>query len=423
MSAIPERRAGAIALPGQAAAGLSLQISWTRAAKLFGASAVLAIGAYAVIADQMAIATDNAVVTAYSIALRTPIDGVIGAASLRVGDRVDRDALLAQVRNNRVDDQRLVDLREHLTQARARLEATTSMQVSLEAMRAELNERSKAYLKASAARLDGSLTEARYTLAALISRRDEAKKIFDRRSLLAQGGAGSAVDLEKAQSEFESLSSEAEAQRGRLDSLNAQIAAIDHGVVSEPGSNDVAYSRQRADEITIRLADLDHERALAAADIEETSARLTSEQARIDKLQNASMVAPSSGVVWKLGASNGERVGAGETIAQIVDCASAFIIARVPQNRVPDIVVGDEAEFRLSGDNTKHQGRVLTVTGEATGGDRNLAAVPFEEKGPTATVRIAMDPVAGECPVGRTARVLLPSNGPGLLSRLLGRFY
>jgi hypothetical protein len=135
------------------------------------------------------------------------------------------------------------------------------------------------------------------------------------------------------------------------------------------------------------------------------------------------MIAPSAGMVWKLGASNGERVGAGETIAQIVDCDSAFIIARVPQNRVPDIMVGDEAEFRLSGDETKRHGRVLTVTGDATGGDRNLAAVPFEEKGPTAAVRIAMDPVAGECPVGRTARVLLPSNGRGFISQLLGRFH
>lgn len=422
MSAISERRAGAVALPGQAS-GLSLQISWWRAAKLFGASAVLAIGAYAVISDQMAIATDNAVVSAYSIALRTPIDGVIGAASLRVGDRIGRDALLAQVRNNRVDDQRLVDLREHLTQARARLEATKAMQVSLEKMRAALNERSDAYLKASAARLAGSLTEARYTLAALSSRREEAKKILDRRSLLAQGGASSVVDLEKAQSDVEILAAEEAAQRGRLESLAAEAVAIDRGVVSEPGSNDVAYSRQRADEIAIRLADLDHDRSLAQADIEETSARLANEQARIDKLQSASMVAPSAGMVWKLGASNGERVGAGETIAQIVDCDSAFIIARVPQNRVPDIMVGDEAEFRLSGDETKRHGRVLTVTGDATGGDRNLAAVPFEEKSPTAAVRIAMDPVAGECPVGRTARVLLPSNGHGFISRLLGRFH
>jgi hypothetical protein len=38
-------------------------------------------------------------------------------------------------------------------------------------------------------------------------------------------------------------------------------------------------------------------------------------------------------------------------------------------------------------------------------------------------VRIQMTPSGdGDCPVGRTARVLIPSNGPGLLSRLFNRF-
>jgi multidrug resistance efflux pump len=423
MSAISERRAtsGTVAVPGRIL-GSRLLIPWSRIAKLAGASAVLALGAYAVIADQMAIATDNAVVSAYSIALRAPIDGVIEAAPRRVGDPVSADVLLATINNTLVDDQRLVDLREQLSQSRSRLEANAVMRASLAAMRLDLQARSEAYMKASAARLQGAVTEAQNTLAAAKARRDEEQKVLARRSILAQGGAGSAADLEKAQSEFEATSAEAEAQQGRVDSLVAQLTAIDQGVVSEPGSNDVAYSRQRADEIAIRLAELDHESALTRADIEETSARLASEQKRVEKLRTAPMIAPKSGVIWKLAASNGERVAAGETVAQIVDCNSAFLIARVPQNQVPYIGVNDEAEFRLSGDDTKRHGHVLTITGDTTDGDRNLAAVPFVEKGATATVRIAMDPIDGQCLVGRTARVLIPWNGPGLFSRLLSWF-
>ena len=134
------------------------------------------------------------------------------------------------------------------------------------------------------------------------------------------------------------------------------------------------------------------------------------------------MVAPNSGIIWKLNASSGERIGAGDTVAQIVDCDAAFIIAEVPQNRVPNIEVGSEAEFRLSGDSVKRHGRVLSVTGDATGGDHNLAAIPFDQKGLTATVRIEMGSSTGECFVGRTARVVLPSSGSGLFSRLLNRF-
>jgi len=421
MSVSFERRARAASFPEQVL-GLNVQLPWARILKMGGAAAVLAIGAYAVMADQIAIATDNAVVSAYSVALRTPIDGVVGDTPLRIGDRVNRGAVLAQINNNRVNDERLVDLREHLTEAHAHYAAMAAEEASLEAIQKDLVLRSDAYVQASAARLAGSVEEARNSLAALYARRDEAKKNLDRRATLAQSGFTAGADLEKAQSDFDVATHEAAAQQGRLESLLAQTVAIRNGVVSEPGSNDVAYSRQRADEVALRLADLDQQRALTLADIKETEARLTSEQERIEKLQTASMIAPTSGMIWKLAASGGERLGAGETIAQIVDCDAAFVIAEVPQNRVPDIEVGGDAEFRLSGDQIKRHGRILSVTGDANGGDHNLAAIPFDGKGLTATVRIAMDPSPGECFVGRTARVLIPSNGPGLISRLFGRF-
>jgi multidrug resistance efflux pump len=421
MSVSVGRQAAATALPEQTV-GLSLQLPWSRIAKLGGAVAVLAIGAYAVMADQIAIVTDNAVVSAYAVALRTPIDGVVGGSPLRIGDRVSRGAVLAEVNNSRVDDQRLVDLREHLTLVRAHLAATSAEQEALESMGADLERRSQAYVEASSARLVGSVAEAQNMLAALNDRRDQAARSLDRRNSLAKGGYASASDLDKAQSDFDIASHEAAAQSGRVDSLRAQLAAIRNGVVSEPGSNDVAYSRQRADEVAIRLKDLEQQRALTLADIDETTARLESEGARIAKLRAAPMVAPNSGIIWKLNASSGERIGAGDTVAQIVDCDAAFIIAEVPQNRVPNIEVGSEAEFRLSGDSVKRHGRVLSVTGDATGGDHNLAAIPFDQKGLTATVRIEMGSSTGECFVGRTARVVLPSSGSGLFSRLLNRF-
>jgi multidrug resistance efflux pump len=421
MSASFERTERATGFPGQTL-GLSIGVPWARIVKLGGAAAILAVGVYAVMADYIAIATDNAVVSAYSVALRTPIDGVVAGAPLRIGDRVSRGATLAEVSNNRVDDQRLVDLREHLAGARAQFSAVTVQESALTTMQADLDRRSQAYIQASVARLEGSVAEAESTLAALSDRRDQAERTLNRRTSLSQGGFASVADLDKAQSDFSAGSHETAAQSARLATLRAQLAAAKQGVISEPGSNDVAYSRQRADEVAIRLKDLAQQRAVTLADVEETAARLASEEARLGKLSTATMAAPTSGMVWKVNASFGERIGAGEAIAQIVDCDAAFIIAEVPQNQVPDIEVGGVAEFRLSGDDVKRRGRILSVTGDATGGDHNLAAMPFAGKGLTATVRIAMDPVEGQCFVGRTARVLIPSSGPGWLSRLLAQF-
>jgi multidrug resistance efflux pump len=421
MSVSFENRARAAAILGRpAAAGMDLP--WSRIAKIGGAVSVLAIGAYAVMADQFAIATDNAVVSAYSVSLRTPIDGVVGGSPLRVGQRVDQGTTLVEVSNNRVDDRHLAELRQHLTQAQAHLAAIAVETRALQAMGGELEARSLAYMEASRARLAGSVDEAENVLGGLGDRKDQAERSLTRRVSLAVTGYASGADLDKAKSEFDIASHDVLAQQGKLAALRAQLEAVKNGVVSEPGSNDVAYSRQRADEILVRLADLRQQDATARADIEETAGRLKSEEARVDRLSIASMAAPTSGMIWKLKATAGERIGAGETIAQIVDCKAAFVIANVPQNRVPDIDIGSQAEFRLSGDNLKRFGRVQSVTGDATDGDNNLAALPFEQKGATATVRIAMDPSEGECFVGRTARVVLPSSGPGIVSRLFSRF-
>ena len=128
-------------------------------------------------------------------------------------------------------------------------------------------------------------------------------------------------------------------------------------------------------------------------------------------------------MIWKVNASDGERIGVGDSVAQIVDCDAAFIIASVPQKWVPDIEIGSEAEYRLSGEDQKRQGRVISVTGDANGDDRNLAAIPFTQKNvASATVRIALDDRKGECLVGRTARVLLPSSGHGI-AHLLNRLF
>src|SRR5215471_16791223 len=95
------------------------KLRWSRLVKLGGAFAILGLGAYAVLQDVAEITTDNAVVSAYTVALRTPIDGVVSTSIRGVGDRVNRGDVVADVTNVRVDDQRLVDLREHLMRVRS----------------------------------------------------------------------------------------------------------------------------------------------------------------------------------------------------------------------------------------------------------------------------------------------------------------
>ena len=161
---------------------------------------------------------------------------------------------------------------------------------------------------------------------------------------------------------------------------------------------------------------------MAVGHVDAMAGRLDAERSRLAKISATTIRAPTTGVIWKVEASQGERVVAGQSVAQIVDCRAAFVIAQVPQNRMPEIEIGGEAQFRLSGEDDVRTGRVSSMTGDATGGDKNLAAAPFQAGGQSATVRVAFASDDFRCFVGRTAHVLLPSAGHKFLTRLLNVF-
>jgi multidrug resistance efflux pump len=143
---------------------------------------------------------------------------------------------------------------------------------------------------------------------------------------------------------------EAAALESQLAAARSEAGAARRGVLTDPGANDVPYSRQRADELAVHIARSQREIEALAADEEETSARLASEEAHVALLRSATLAAPSSGMVWKLGASDGERVGTGDMAAELVDCSAAFLVAAIPQDEFPNVEIGGEARFRLSGE-------------------------------------------------------------------------
>jgi multidrug resistance efflux pump len=107
MTAVLERRAQPDFLPDSIAAA-HRKYSWSRLAKLGGAFVILGLGAYAVWSDQTSISTDNAIVSAYTVAVRAPMEGILTIDTKRVGDRVDRGDLIGIVANVLFEDQHLL---------------------------------------------------------------------------------------------------------------------------------------------------------------------------------------------------------------------------------------------------------------------------------------------------------------------------
>lgn len=424
MTAIAQGRTDA-GPQGAAPARRARRLPVARAAKIAGALGVLALGAYALTAEAGFVASDGAVVSAYGLPVRSPIEGYAHGVSLRVGAGVDRGGVLARISNPRVDDRHLVDLRERVGRLRAEVEASAAAKGELLRVHAGLQNRAREHARALQARLAGQVAEADRAVLALAAKRDQARREAERKGALGASGATSQAEVERARAAYEVAAREVEAGVARAAALRTEAFAAARGILSSPGTNDVTYSAQRMDEVELRLTDANRAAALAAAALEEARRGLAAEEHRVGLLRETELAAPLPGMVWKLGASEGERLAPGEAVAHLVDCGAAFILAPVPHGAVSRVEIGSTAEFRLSGESLRRTGRVLSVAGETGPGGERLVALPPERPGGSVLVRIAAPPsgnTSGECLIGRTARVLLPASGGGWLDRVLRAF-
>ncbi len=194
----------------------------------------------------------------------------------------------------------------------------------------------------------------------------------------------------------------------------AEAKSAQDGISIEANSgNDVAYSDQRADEIRVRLVELDRTINGLIAETAEARQRLDAEMRTTERERVAMVKVPSDGMVWRLGTALGERVAVGDMLAQIVDCKTAVLAVAVVQEQLPEIDLKAEASFRLAGEQTFRTGHILAITGEeAVRADGNLAAMLATSNRPIGSVLVSVPPspdVAGSCLVGRSAHVLLPA--------------
>jgi multidrug resistance efflux pump len=391
-----------------------------RAVKI-GLAGTLLVGAVGtLVVGQTRVTTDNAVVSAYVVSLRTPIPGEVSGLGPHVGDTVRETDLLARVVNDRVSDEHLVDLRSEVVRTKAERAALENQRQALTTLRATLVARSDAYRAAQAAYTTAFSNEAQAQLTGGALRLELARRGMARKLNLGHAGDAPVADVDTATTEARTAEADVTSRAAHLTYLRARQAAVGQGLYLDAGGNDVTYSTQRIDEVDLRLADIDRTSAELAAAEATADTRLAAEEHRFEALSRADLTLPAGGMVWKLAVSNGERIGDGETLAQVVNCGASFIVASIPQRQFSSVEVGSLAQFRLAGEAGEQSGRVLSVTGDSSVAiDRNLAATPAADPATTAVVRIEVPPSGNNgtaCLVGRTARVLLPRPVGGALS-------
>lgn len=398
------------------------KIAWGRILRRVTAVVLVCIGGWAIIADSNHVVSENAVISSHLVSLRAPVAGIVSDAVGTVGATVTTGEDLATINNPRVDERAANQAVQTLERLRAELAAAQAERHTLQALLTDLTERAEQYRKAVTTRLELQAANLQRLLAAKQETLDQARRDLQRKEALQ--GTVSRADIERTHSTVDVLTREVEA----LATANASAAGVAHwaakGVMAEPsGSNDVAYSQQRADEVRLRLASVDRTIATLSAAIAEAKARSALENGMLQRTRAAVIRAPNNGLVWRVAATTGEQVAEGDLLMQIVNCHNVFLAVAVPQSRLPNIEIGSTATFRLSGETMEHKGIVRSVTGaSAMAAGTRLAATPFAGTRPSALVLIEVprDTIAlGACSVGRTAHVVLPAVGTSWLARAM----
>lgn len=390
---------------------------------LFGA------GVWAVLADSLTLTTEHAVVSAYTFGLRSPIGGQLSGLQADPGAEVDAGAPLGLVKNDRVYRQRLEELRSQHGRLRAEREATETQRHELRRMAEELEQRSIRHRRVAISWYGFQVAEAERVLRVAEVRLARDRVTLERRRRRLERGYSSRADYDLARADHDVAVSTAEAQRNRIAALTVQRNGAAQGLFVDTGHAGTAYSQQRRDEVLLRLADLDRAVATLTAEEGGTLARLQAEEWRVAQLASAVLAAPTGGVLWRVLANAGERVAPGDTVAEVMDCHSAFVLAAVPQDRAGEVRAGGIARFRLLGEARERSGRVQAVLAEGAAGpvDRNLAALPPPPARGGSLIRVTLGSPEGsegaECPVGRVARMVLPTRKGGLLGRAIAMLH
>lgn len=398
-----------------------------RSAKIALASIVALAGIYAVVVEQRVVTSNEAIVSAYVAAVRTPIEGNVSGIALRVGSNIEQGRVIGHVVNPRAYDSQLENLIFRRQEDHGAAGALGGEISELLRQKNELESRAEKDRAAVCARLERRLHQAAALLEAKRVASEQAALELERSRNLYGVGAVTKAEFEKHQAGSKIAKCEQAAAEAEQAERQAELDAADKGILAEPGvSGDVPYSRQRMDEIRLRLADLHATRANLLFRADQTGADLTSQAKHAELMRTSAIIAPVTGTVWRLASTNGEHIGTGDTLMDIVDSSHPFLLISVPQDRVPDIRLGAPVKFKLSGESQQRTGTVESIAGLTVGDEnRRFATIPLPNSTkPMAAVRVRFDGTqSSDNLVGRTARAVISTKGSNLLSQTVASLF
>lgn len=352
--------------------------------------------------------TVNARITVIS----APIDGTVTVTPPKIGTALTGGAELLGIRNDQIVRTAEVQMIAELEAARQRVQAMDAQRTQLMALREQLQARWQEYQQASTQDLSHEINIRRQRITTAMAQRAAAASDLTRKERLGMTGIVAGSVVEQARAASVGAENERTIANAELERLTQQLDSVRKGIFIGEGRNDVPYSQQRIDEISIQLAELEFRERDLKARIVQLSTQQEEEHERNRTLGYVNVRIPFEGVIWRNNVVEGSHVVAGNELVQVLDCRDLFVDILVAEVDYDEIYPGREAQIRLLGRSDVLEGKVLSVRGRAAVvDDVVLAAKPPQSRSRDARIRVSLPQSAlnsdysNFCHVGRSVQV------------------
>ncbi|QDI82314.1 HlyD family efflux transporter periplasmic adaptor subunit [Methylorubrum populi] len=288
------------------------------------------------VADQ----SDRAVVNAPVTLLTAPIAGDIGAIPVAAGDSVDRGSLVAQITNDRLDRATAIQLAGRVSELRERALAAENKRTSNEAYLAALERAIRDQSAQMTQVLRAQVEELRAKIASANASGEEKRVLMERQVGMVARDVASPDMVKSTTQAFNAAIQEKKAAEAKLNQKTVQLDGLARGLFLGDELRSLADLSQKQLSITYDTQRLAIEEKELKAAMVDQQALLTRENQRLDRLTTSEIKASAKGVVYNVNATTGRHVGAGDSLASVVDCERSFVVAIFSYRQGQNLQVG-----------------------------------------------------------------------------------
>lgn len=306
----------------------------------------------------------TAIVSAPVISITSPIEGILKDAPPIMGTELKAGDVIGVVENPRFDRWRLDDMVTEMKGITEKTEAMKQEKEKLEDIKVELAKSFQNYIGSLEERLKIDIQRAKEYLKERGDTISESKAEYLRKSKLYRKGVVAENQADSAFFNAERATKSAEQTKLDIERLQAQLKSLQQGIfINMDGRTEVAYQKQRIDDISMRQHDLDSKIKEATIREEALKKSVMLEEARFKKMSEATITAPFNGVAWRVFSSKGIHVDTTRPILEMVDCSNVFVDTSIHERYFNKVKPGDSATVRLVGDKRVLKGKIQSVRG------------------------------------------------------------